>query len=294
MTIVPSLIAGGLVGLGVLVALRAVLDPPQPNLARRLTELYEPPPTDGFDVVRARWQEWALRAVRAGGGDLGGLRRDLAVCGVTLERHAIMKLGFATAGAAIPVAVAVIWSAFGITVPPAVLVLCAAGAGLAGFLLPDVLLGRQAAARRRDFRYALSLFLDLVVIVIAGGGGVTTALYDAAEAGSGWAFAELRRCLHTARLQRRSPWAALNDLADRIGSSELRELASAVELAGTSGARVRDSLRAKAISVRDHELTETEGEALAASERMGGPMVGMFVGLILLIGYPAMATVLAL
>lgn len=289
-----SLLAGGLIGAGVLMALRVAVDPPQPNLSRRLAELYEAPVGDSLDAVRARWQAWALRALRAAGADLVALRRDLAVCGMTLERHAAVKLGFAVGGALLPVAVAVVWSAAGITVPAAVIALVAAGAAVAGFLLPDALLARRAARRRRDFRYALSLFLELVVIVLAGGGGVNTALYDAASAGSGWAFVDLRRSLHTARLQRRSPWAALTDLAERIGSVELRELASSVELAGTSGARVRDSLRAKAISVRDHELAEAEAEALADSERMGGPMVGMFVGLILLIGFPAMVTVLAL
>jgi hypothetical protein len=49
-----------------------------------------------------------------------------------------------------------------------------------------------------------------------------------------------------------------------------------------------------AASYREHDLAEAEAEAQAASERMGGPVVLMFVGLILLIGYPAMATVLAL
>lgn len=290
----PSLLAGGLIGVGVLVALRVAVDPPQPNLSRRLVELYEPPLGDSFDAVRARWQAWGLRALRAAGADLGALRRDLAVSDVTLERHATVKLGFAVGGALVPVAVAAVWAAVGIDVPAAVVALAAAGAAAAGFFLPDAMLARRAARRRRDFRYALSLFLELVVIVLAGGGGVNTALYDAAGSGSGWAFVELRRSLHTARLQRRSPWAALTELAERIGSVELRELASSVELAGTSGARVRDSLRAKAISVRDHELAEAEAEALADSERMGGPMVGMFVGLILLIGYPAMVTVLAL
>lgn len=292
--IAPSLLAGALIGTGLLVALRVAIDPPQPNLSRRLTELYEPPPGDGLDLVRARWHAWGLRALRVGGGDLTGLRRDLAVCDTTLERHAAVKLGFAVGGAVVPLAVALLWSAAGITVAAGVVALASAGCAVVGFVLPDTVLARRAARRRRDFRYALSLFLELVVIVLAGGGGINTALYDGASAGSGWAFVELRRSLHTARLQRRSPWAALSDLADRIGSLELRELASSVELAGTSGARVRDSLRAKAISVRDHELAETEAEALADSERMGGPMVGMFVGLILLIGYPAMATVLAL
>lgn len=292
--IAPSLLAGGLIGMGLLVALRVAVQPPMPHLGRRLIELYEPPPGDGAEAVRARWRAWALKAMRFGGPDLATLRRDLAVCDLTMERHAVVKLGFAVGGAVVPLAVATVWAAAGITVPAAVVALAMMVAAVAGFVVPDMVLARRAARRRRDFRYGLSLFLELVVIVLAGGGGVNTALYDAASAGTGWGFGALRRTLHTARLQRRSPWAALTELADQIGSIELRELASSVELAGTSGARVRESLRAKAISVRDHELAESEAEALAASERMGGPMVGMFVGLILLIGYPAMVTVLAL
>ena len=292
--IAPSLLAGALIGAGLLVALRMAVDPPLPQLGRRLAELYEPPPGDGVQAVRARWDAWALKAVRLGRPDLARLRRDLAICDLTIERHAVVKLGFAVAGAVVPLVVGGVWAAAGITVVPAVIAVAMAIAASSGFVVPVVVLARRADRRRRDFRYALSLFLELVVIVLAGGGGVNTALYDASNAGSGWAFGALRRTLHGARLQRRSPWAALTELAERIGSIELRELSSSVELAGTSGARVRDSLRAKAVSVRDHELAESEAEALAASERMGGPMVGMFVGLILLIGYPAMVTVLAL
>lgn len=292
--IAPTLLAGGLVGLGLLLGLRVFVEPPQPSLSRRLHELYEPPSGEGLDVVRARWRAWSVRALVIGGPDLSTRRRDLAVCDLTMERHALAKLGFAVGGSVVPLVVGLVWRMAGISLPPAVVLLLAAAAAALGFLLPDLMLARQAASRRRDFRYALSLYLELVVIVIAGGGGITTALYDAADAGTGWAFIELRKTLHAARLQRRSPWAALTDLADRIGSTELRELSSCVELAGNSGARVRESLCAKAISVRDRELAEAEGEALAASERMGGPMVGMFVGLILLIGYPAMATVIAL
>ena len=290
----PALLTGAVIGAGLLLGLRATLDPPQPNLSRRLAELYQPPPGDGLDAARARWQVWALRASRIGDRDPLSLRQDLAICEISVERHATVKLGFALGGAVVPVAMAGVWRAAGVTAPLAAIAAMSLAAAAVGFVLPDGILARRAARRRRDFRYALSLFLDLVVVVVAGGGGITTALYDAASAGSGWSFSELRRTLHSARLQRRSPWSALNDLADAIGAAELRELASSVELAGNSGARVRDTLRAKAISVRDHELAETEAEALAASERMGAPMVGMFVGLILLVGYPAMATVLAL
>lgn len=292
--ILPAMLAGATVGAGLLVAARGLIAPPLPRLERRLVELYEPLPVAGQSVLQRRWQTWALQMVSATGNDLRPLRRDLAVSGMTIERHAVAKLTFAVAGAGLPLVVAIVWSVAGITVPIGAIALMALIAGAAGFFMPDLLLARRAAQRRRDLRYALSLFLDLVVIVLAGGGGVETALYDAANAGSGWAFGELRRGLNAARLQRSSPWAALSQLGEALGSAELIELASSVELAGTSGARVRESLRAKAISARDHELAEAESEAVAASERMGAPMVAMFVGLMLLIGYPAMATVLAL
>ena len=292
--ILPAMAAGATLGAGLLLAARGAFAPPQPRLARRLTELYEPLPAAGESAFERRWRSWALQLVSTGTTDPRPMRRDLAVSGTSLERHAVAKLTFAVIGAGLPLLVAIAWTAAGIAVPLGAIALVALVAGIGGFFVPDVLLTRRAAQRRRDFRYALSLFLDLVVIVLAGGGGVETALYDAANAGSGWAFNELRRALNASRLQRSSPWAALTRLGEDLGSTELIELASSVELAGTSGARVRESLRAKAISARDHELAEAESEALAASERMGAPMVAMFVGLILLIGYPAMATVLAL
>lgn len=292
--ILPAMAVGATVGAGLLLAARGLIAPPPPRLERRLADLYEPPPLDAGSQLQDRWSASALRLVSATTGDLRPLRRDLAVSGMTIERHAVAKLTFAVAGAGLPVVVAALWRVAGITVPLGGVALLAVVGAAAGFFLPDLLLARRAAQRRRDFRYALSLFLDLVVIVLAGGGGVETALYDSANAGSGWSFSELRRALNAARLQRSSPWAALSRLGNDLGSAELIELASSVELAGTSGARVRESLRAKAISARDHELAEAEAEALAASERMGAPMVAMFVGLILLIGYPAMVTVLAI
>ncbi|HMJ78683.1 MAG TPA: hypothetical protein VK507_22055, partial [Iamia sp.] len=250
--------AGALVGTGLLLIVAGVLVPSSARLERRLAQLYEPPPTEGMAMVRARWQAWALRAMATAGGDVQVLHRDLAACSMSPERHAVAKLTFATLGAGLPVGVALVWGFAGISVPVGAVAVLALAAGAAGFFVPDVLLARRAALRRRDFRYTLSLFLDLVVVVLAGGGGVETALHDAANAGSGWSFSELRRTLNRARMRRTSPWAALRELGENLGSAELIELASAVELAGTSGARVRESLRAKAISVRDRELAEAE------------------------------------
>ena len=54
-------------------------------------------------------------------------------------------------------------------------------------------LRREAAARRQDFRHAVGAFLDLVSMNLAGGRGVPEALTAAASIGDGWAFARIRR-----------------------------------------------------------------------------------------------------
>ena len=73
---------------------------------------------------------------------------------------------------------------------------------------------------------------------------------------------------------------------------ELCELAASVGLAGTEGARVRESLVAKASSLRAHELSEAESAAQSASERMSLPVVLLFVGFLVFLGYPAVDRIL--
>ena len=131
----PALVAGALVGGGVVVGARGLLAPPPPQLARRLADLYRPPVTDGLDHLRSRWQAAALRALASTGADLATLRRDLDVCAIALERHALVKAGFAVAGAATPPAVAAVWAMAGIAVPPGAVVAIALMAAVGGFVL---------------------------------------------------------------------------------------------------------------------------------------------------------------
>ena len=159
-------------------------------------------------------------------------------------------------------------------------------------MLRDLGAHADARRRRRDFRLALSSFLDLVVVSLAGGGGVETALVDAAGVGPGWAFAYLRQALDRARLAREAPWAALGRAGTELGITELSELAASVALAGTEGAKVRASLAAKASSLRAHLLAEAEESDQAATERMSLPVVLLFAGFLAFIGFPAVERVL--
>lgn len=73
---------------------------------------------------------------------------------------------------------------------------------------------------------------------------------------------------------------------------ELEELANSLTLAGAEGARVRQSLMAKAESLRQRRMTEAEAEANESSERMVLPLVLLGLGFLLFLGYPAVSRVL--
>jgi hypothetical protein len=119
------------------------------------------------------------------GIDLGNLDADLRVVGRGVEQHLIEKLTASVAGVLLPLGLALLATVGGATAPMSLVAVGSLGLGAAGFVLPDALLRSQAAERRRDFRYALSSYLDLVNVILAAGAGVETALSDAADAGHG-------------------------------------------------------------------------------------------------------------
>ncbi len=293
-----ALVTGAGVGLGLLALIRG-LAPPRLPLAEALSRLevgdHQPAPAVGQSS-----QGWGValagRPLARTMGRFGiqpqWLRRDLAILGRPLERHLADKAVLALFGLLLAPATAAGLAVIGIRlplpVPAGASLLLAAG----GFLTPDAALRADAAARRRDVRHALGCFLDLTVIALAGGAGVEGALSDASGIGRGFAAARIRRALEVARVRREPPWAALGRLGEDLGIDELVELAASVELAGTEGAKVRASLGAKAMTLRAHQLAEAETDAQAATERMSLPVVLLFAGFLVFIGYPAMTRIL--
>jgi tight adherence protein C len=156
---------------------------------------------------------------------------------------------------------------------------------------PRLPAARRGRKRRRAFRHALSSYLDLVNVLLAGGAGIETALHAAADAGDGWGYQTIRSELRRARLTGQSPWDTFAGLADRLGVNELAELAASVSLAGSHGARIRASLAAKADTLRGHQIAETEAAAEAATERMTVPVAVLLFGFLVFIAYPAIAQI---
>jgi Flp pilus assembly protein TadB len=165
-------------------------------------------------------------------------------------------------------------------------------ASVAGYAQPIRSIKKKAKSLRRDMSAALAAYLDLVNVLIAGGAGMETALLAASEAGDGWCFEEFRLALARASSSRRSFWDELRVLGESKGVDALVDVAHSVQLAGEHGARVRQSLQSKAASLRARNLATIEYEAQQSTEQMGIPIVMLFVGFIILIGYPAFASTL--
>jgi len=296
-----ALLLGALFGLGAMASYR-LLFPAPPPLEAALQRLHRRNDLVQIADVRRADQlsgtlgnalgEPITRLIEALGIRLDSLEPDLRLVGRTLEQHLGQKVLIAFTGLVLPVATVTAMTVLGVELPFTFPIVLGIVLGIIAFFVPDLLLRSEAAERRADFNHALGSFLDLVVISLAGGAGVESALRDGAAIGDGWAFAQLRNALEVTALTGETPWAALTRLGSELGVFQLAELAASVSLAGTEGARVRDSLAAKATSLRDHALANAEAEAESTTEKMALPLVLLFLGFLLLIGYPAVDAVL--
>nr|WP_281386404.1 type II secretion system F family protein [Jiangella mangrovi] len=158
--------------------------------------------------------------------------------------------------------------------------------------IPTLTARSSASDRRRDFRHVVGSFLDLVAMNLAGGRGVPEALQAASSLSDGWAMVRIRDTLLTARLHGVTPWAALGELGDEVGVDELRDLAAALALVAEDGAKVRESLAARAGSLRRRELAEIEGKAGQRSQSMLVAQLVLCCGFLLFLVYPALMGVL--
>lgn len=269
------------------------LPPPLTELISRIHAVPSPP-----DVSGTHQQGWAerlgapfARVMSAMGLPTSSVRRDLSVVGRPVETYLGEKAALTLAGLCLPTAVELILAIGGHPLPWEIPLGGALMLAAGGFLLPDVSVRTAAERRRAAFRHALSAYLNLIHILLAGGAGVEGALTDAAEIGHGKPFQRIRSALNTARLTRTSPWTTLGQLGDEVGVSELSELAAALSLAGTEGARIRASLAAKAAALRSRDAAEAEGRANAATERMALPGVLMAFGFVLFVFYPALVQI---
>ncbi|MCI3928830.1 type II secretion system F family protein [Streptomyces sp. AN091965] len=274
------------------------LFPPRPALSDLIARLRPEPqgnpfcfPQDGGWAARVGAPFTAL--LRSLGLPHRQTAKDLAIAERSADTHLAEKAALGLTGLVLPGAVDLLLVAGGRTLPWPVPASVALTLAVSGFLLPDVSVRTEARRRREALRHALSSYLNLIHILLAGGAGVDAALHDAARTGQGWAFQQLRRALNTARFTRGSPWSALGQLGEELEVPELTELAAALSLAGTEGAKMRASLSARAAAMRGQDGAAAEGRANAATERMALPGMLMAFGFVLFIFYPALTQITA-
>jgi len=301
------IILGVLAAAGVWIAADALI-PARPRLSAVLTALNTtttaptgaPTPTGTTSVADQQLPGWltrllapGLRAARRAGLPCPLTLRDLTVLDRDPAAHLATQLTGGLAGLLLPSAFGILANAAGLNVgwqlPLWTGLVCAA----LGAALPQVSLHSEAARRRADLRHGLSALLDLVVIALAGGAGVEQALTDASRIGDSWAARRLRATIDTAAFARVAPWRTLGELGADTGIPQLQELASAVLLAGGEGARVRDSLTARAATLRARQAAELKADAKAANQRMVFPLMLLGLGYLLFLLYPAIQAVKA-
>ena len=286
-------------GLALVGAVRALRSEPLP-LGVALQRLQRPrvagaaaPRTPGLAGVGERLgRRLGARAVGSVGVRSALVETDLRMVGSSIERHVGTKVLLGLFGVLLPPAWAALVSLGGVRVPLVLVGAAAVLLGGGGFFYPDLSLGEEAERRRREFRLALGSFLDLVVVSIAGGTGVSGSLQTASRVGQGRAFTQIRAAIDASQVTGETPWDALGRLGAELGVSSLSELAASVSLSGTEGARVRDSLAAKATSLRQRELVYAKAAAGSATETMAVPTVMMLAGFVILVGYPAVDAIL--
>lgn len=293
------MLAGAVAGTGVLLV-ALVLVPPRTGPAAALARLDADRRQRRIEsVAPADARGWTRRLGRqlshllgGAGVEMGRLRSDLALLGRSLDGFLTTTVLSALGGLGLVLGGAAVLAATGIrpgAAAPALLGLIAAAVAA---VVPFVSVRSSAARHRRDFRHVVGSFLDLVAMSLAGGRGIPEALKGASEISDGWAMVRIRDTLIGARLRGETPWSALGALGEEVRLPELRDLAGALALVAEDGAKVRDSLSARAGTMRRRELAESESKAGEASQSMLVAQLLLSVGFLIFLVYPAMVTVL--
>lgn len=292
-----SLLCGAAIGLGITLLVR-VFSKPLPGVAATLGRLDRNRPTrlaltgsaaqreDRLDRVRESVGGRLEAEMTARGWTLGRVRADLDVMNRSMTTHLGTKALLALAAFIwFPATFVLLGYASNVGVPVVVAIV----AGAAGFVVPDLALRREAELRRRDFRHVVGAFLDLVAMNLAGGRGLPEALLAASSFGDHWAMVRLRQALSNARIMGLTPWESIARLGRDLGVDELRDLASALALAGDEGARIKSSLMSRAESMRRKELVDVEGAAGESSQSMLMAQLLMCIAFLVFLAYPAVS-----
>ncbi|MCB0968816.1 MAG: type II secretion system F family protein [Ilumatobacter sp.] len=286
---VGLLVAVTLVGVvGVLVAISGLLQP-APSLERTVAHLQRPADTDRGATTGSRWLQPISSIVRRHPRVLP-TDAELALVGRPVEQHALLLVAASVAGFAVPTLLLWLLRTAGLIGLAwyAPLAISLAGAALGPVLVHSATID-EATRIRSDLRYQVSAYLDVVTMLLAGNTGYEGALEQAAHAGDGRLFVELRRRMREAGARGASLTDALRNTGRDLGLDELEQIASTAALSAAEGAPVARTLAAKCATLRSALATEQESEARLRTSRLTTPIVGMALIFMALVIYPALS-----
>lgn len=282
-----AVLGGGVAGFGLyLLAMQFV--PSAPALGPALRRLHPEPPREikagppSAGEVKTRDNRWSINLPRA----------DLDIIGRTGDKHLFDVVVSALVSMVIPPSLTVVAVVFGLPLPVSVPIAATlAIALLVGYLVHAGMRSRAKAARA-EFVRALCTYAALTAHQVRSGHGAVEAMERAARVCEGWPYARLRHALLTAQLQMTAPWDELKRLSDAIGVVELSTFADIMHSAGTDGAQVYQTLRAQASSLRDQIRVRSLEVTKTRSSKLDIPSTLLVVILLILVGYPLMASIL--
>lgn len=282
---IPMLIVSAIAGLGV-VRLHRLAFPSAPPLAdqaarwerargraERRARLDVTHEDQTWSKRAAEWFAEHLRTRRP--DDMQTYERDLAITDQPMEEWLAKLLVWFLVGLLGPLALITAANAAGLGIP----LLVAPALGLLAAIVAVIGevkdLREKAAQRREELCDALSDFLDLVVMAMEGGRSHADALPDIAEIGNGWAFHTLYDAIDNARPNGMTPWQALGEVGDRYGVVELLDLRAALNLAQDEGTSIRNTLIARAQSMREARLHDAYARANKSTDAMRNNLMVM-------------------
>jgi tight adherence protein C len=240
--------------------------------------------------AETRLGRWVSMELARRGIPYTSLRQDLALNGQNFDATMGRKVVVGVGGFLIGLVITVFLGVAGLHLPIGVPVVVALMFATAFFFIPDFDARTAAAKRRKEFKRALGAYLDWVSLQMSGKAAAEQALPEAAKIGSGWPLALIRHTVTNATRSGQDVWVALTDLGDRIGVVQLRELGTLVQLVAHDGAQVRDTLAARASSLRTEELADAEGTAGKRDQSMLMAQILLGVGFAVFLGYPAVVS----
>ncbi|MDH3299822.1 MAG: type II secretion system F family protein [Acidimicrobiia bacterium] len=144
--------------------------------------------------------------------------------------------------------------------------------GFVGFVAPDAYVRRRADARQREIVAALPDVLDQLTVLLEAGLGFNSAVDKIARSTSGPLVDEFARALHAIRLGRPRN-EALEDIATRTGTQEVRQFVSAIKQADGLGVPMARVARVQSEHMREIRRLHSEEQAMRLPVKLVFPMV---------------------